>query len=326
MIGNGSVHSVVFLGEDAAGAGFYYTDYSDNHGTSPAITFRYTTYEDFANKYATYDFLIFDTNGGSYSAGTAKSVAKVREKNKAPTKIVQKIACPVEATVKLGDEVLDSRNAPASTSFGSVKRDEDTIIFTLDYRDDYETEIIGTGDGTMTMTVSYYDESESSEEPVDERQFVDVPITPNTEIQATISDVLGTCILIVDADGTGENEEAWGAGVSESVSESNPIYSSENQIDGSSHILANVDIAQQDGVYQVSGQLISLSQNVVIICAAYRANDQFLMAVSQEFEASDEWQEIQMDIDASDVGYMKLFVLDSVGNAPLDKCIEIPVR
>jgi hypothetical protein len=178
----------------------------------------------------------------------------------------------------------------------------------------------------MTMTVSYYDESESSEEPVDERQFVDVPITPNTEIQATISDVLGTCILIVDADGTGENEEAWGAGVSESVSESNPIYSSENQIDGSSHILANVDIAQQDGVYQVSGQLISLSQNVVIICAAYRANDQFLMAVSQEFEASDEWQEIQMDIDASDVGYMKLFVLDSVGNAPLDKCIEIPVR
>jgi hypothetical protein len=62
-----------------------------------------------------------------------------------------------------------------------------------------------------------------------------------------------------------------------------------------------------------------------VYCAAYRENGQFLMAVSQEFEVSDDPPEIQMDIDASDVGYVKLFVLDSVGNAPLDECVQIPV-
>jgi hypothetical protein len=325
MIGEGNVHSVVFLGESADGNGFYYADYGDNGGQSPNITFCYATYENFAQteKYKGKAFYVFDTNGGSYYAGTAKSVEQVRAAQSAPTKIVQKIACPVEVTVTLGDEVLDSRNAPASASFGTVRREGETIIFTLDYRDDYETKIIGTDTGTMTMTVSYYDEEESTEILIDERQFVDVPITSDTEIQAVTSDVLGTCILIVDADGSGANEKAWGAGINETVYEADPMYSSENQID---NIMANIDIASQDSVYQISGQLIALSQNAVVYCAVYQEDGKFLRVKSQEFSASDVPQSIDIQINASDSdGYLQLFVLDSVGNAPLDECVQIPV-
>jgi hypothetical protein len=92
-----------------------------------------------------------------------------------------------------------------------------------------------------------------------------------------------------------------------------------------SHMVTDFVLEKEDDVYQVSGQLGAISQDVVVYCAAYRENGQFLMAVSREFEVSDDPQEIQMDIDASDVGYVKLFVLDSVGNAPLDECIQIPV-
>lgn len=121
------------------------------------------------------------------------------------------MACPVEAVVELNGEKIDSRN-PGSASFGSVSRNGDQITFHLTYSPNYELSIIGTGEGAMTVTLAHYDESGSQ---IEQRKFVNIPVTDLTEIESGGFDPLADFVLYV----SGENGEtsAWGAGFGETV-------------------------------------------------------------------------------------------------------------
>lgn len=216
-IPNVSAHSIVFLGESPDGKGFYYISYgggadsygSVSHDLSVGV---YISYEDFAAVVAKHNnkLLIYDTNGGSYYNGTARSVDEVRSGNGAK-KIVERIACPVEAVITYNGEVLDSRSL-GSASFGTVKRDGDEIVFTLDYNPNYNLSIVSTGEGDMTLTLEYYDENNVM---IDQRQFVKVPIKTSTEITSSGFDSQATYVLYVSDDT--DNTDAWAAGAGESV-------------------------------------------------------------------------------------------------------------
>lgn len=212
-----STHAIVFLGE-ADAESFYYADYhtytTPNGTTTPHISVGKYTYKDFFEDYGNHDIYIYDTNDGSYSnpEGKPKSVAKVREDNDAADSVVAKINCPIEATVILGNEVLDSR-FPGTSSFGSVERNGDEVTFTLDFREDYEFVVTGTGSGTMTFSLEYY----SGTQLLDTRTFVDVPITEETVIQTSGFDIGADFTLSIDNDGDGTEDSAWGARANETV-------------------------------------------------------------------------------------------------------------
>lgn len=213
-----NMHSIVFLGESQDGQGFYYISYDggkNSNGTEyHDLYVGYWSYEAFAQKVTT-SLTVRDTNGGSYSAGTAKSVATVRT-GVGATEIVLRIACPVEAIVKLGNQVLDSRN-PSSNSFGSVQRVGDQIIFSLNYDQDYELFIEGTDDGTMTVTLEYY----TGKTKIDERTLIDVPVTPASEMTSSRFDPLASFVLYDD-------DVTWGVGINETVYKPDSDFSNEN--------------------------------------------------------------------------------------------------
>lgn len=285
QIGGGSIHSVAFLGEDAAGTGFYYVDYGDAGGTNICnITLRYATYASFAASYSGYSFYVHDTNGGSYySGGNVKSIADIR-KNQI-TKIVKRVACPVEATVTLGNEILSSR-AMNSTSFGSVTRDGEEIVFSLDYHEDYILEVEGTGEGTMTMTVDYY----AGDEQVDERVFSNVPIRSTTMIRSGTIDTGGAYTLLIDLDGDSSVDSVWGAGINETVSEENLLFSEKKQTDGIDY--ANERLTEVVGVTIKDNSVCAIihcrdGEDALVIYAAYDVNGQMLWVKSEAVPEAD---------------------------------------
>ncbi len=216
-------HSIVFLGESADGSGFYYISYGGGMKSSGKSNHElyvgFYTYQQFANTISCY-LTVRDANGGSYYSGTARSAASVRA-GAGVTKTILRIACPVEAAVRLENEVLDSRN-PGTASFGEVQRINDEIVFTLDHNFGYDLAIDGTGSGTMTLTLEYY----VDETLADIRTIVNLPIESDTEIQSSAFDPLASFVLYVNP-GSAE-ETAWGAGINETVYAPNDEYSSVN--------------------------------------------------------------------------------------------------
>lgn len=225
-----SPHVVVFLGESQDGKGFTYVDYSDQGGKTPQIRVGHYSYHDFWEKYKSNSVYIMDTNGGSYYEGTGRTLANVRSNNNA-TKIIVKLACPVEATISLGSEALDSRH-PGAASFGNVVRDGDEVTFTIDYREDYQFSIVGTGEGAMTLTLNYY----NGNQLLDERTFINVPISDASVIQTSGFDCGADFTLYIDNDGNGTEDTAWGAKVNEAV------YAADKQYDTQEYETANGNI------------------------------------------------------------------------------------
>lgn len=241
------MHTIAFLGEADNGKGFYYISYNGGKRTSSTcrkcgwwdygklgkckkcgakqmtledkekknchdIQVQYTSYADFAAKAKT--LTTRDANGGSYTSGSAKSLAKVRAGNHAATRIIR-LACPVEASVSLDGFVLDSGHGPFERLFGTVETVESgaerTITFVLDGSEDYQLEIRGTGEGSMDVEVEYLDADGSS---MGTQCFVGVPVTPDTQITASSLEPDSTAVLYVD---DGEETTAWGANPGETA-------------------------------------------------------------------------------------------------------------
>lgn len=225
-LSRGFEHAIVFLGESPDENGFYYASYEGGRNSSGAVhdlNVGYHTYTDFVSNNIYHRAVIFDTNGGSYFKNTAKQLAAMREYVEGQEHIIARLACPVEATISLGNEVLDSRQ-PGSASFGKVERVGEEIVFTLDYNRDYQCSIAGTGEGVMTMTLEYY----KGQDLVDTRTFVKMPIKATTEIQTSAFDPLGDFVLYA-VDAIDKDEEAtWGAGPNQTVYGPDDIYSSKN--------------------------------------------------------------------------------------------------
>lgn len=221
-------HSIVFLGESPDGDGFYYISYGggiSKRGVSHTLYLaEYTSYENFASVVKKYgnNLYIWDTNHGSYYNGTARAVTDVRSGN-GVEKIVMWIACPVEAAIELNGEVLDSLSL-GTADFGTVERDGDEIIFNLEYSPDYNLAITGTGEGSMSLTLAYYDAADNL---IDKRAFVNVPIEGSTEIQTSGFESQSDFVLYV-SDATNEMD-IWGAGIGETVYEPDDIYRTANE-------------------------------------------------------------------------------------------------
>lgn len=216
-------HSLVFLGESPDGNGFYCISYEggmSKRGTFHLLRLMYKSYDNFSKEVAG-RFSIFDANNGSYYMGTARSVADVRNGNGAE-RIVLRLACPVEAKIMLNGETLDSRSL-GTASYGMVERDGEEIIFDLKYSSDYDFEIVGTGEGVMTLTLEYYDISDAL---IDQRAFVKFPIKASTVIRSSGFDSQATFVLY--ASNGSEEMDAWGASIGETVYFSDNLYRGDN--------------------------------------------------------------------------------------------------
>ncbi|MBE7016309.1 MAG: VWA domain-containing protein, partial [Ruminococcaceae bacterium] len=128
--------------------------------------------------------------------------------------IIISIECPVEVAVSYNGETLDKNNQ--QTSFGSVTvsdvADGNSYLFSVEDNRDYDISITGTGDGTMAFKISYL-EGDSEEF----REFKNVPITPNTQIDTSATDRNADFALYVDEDGDGTIDEGWSATENETV-------------------------------------------------------------------------------------------------------------
>lgn len=121
-----------------------------------------------------------------------------------PGTTVVRIASPVETTIRLGDEALSSKEAYFNrvTSFGSlhfVGRDGNVELFALNADEIYDVLIVGTGYGTMTYSIRFYDADGNF---VEERIFFNVPITYDTVITTNTNQAEITR-LYVDTNGDG---------------------------------------------------------------------------------------------------------------------------
>ena len=223
-------HSIVFLGESEDGKGFYYISYEggarERHKPAHNLFVDYWSYKDFANKVRSVGnyFYIRSANGGSYAEGTAQTLTAVREGKGVKTNILR-LQCPVEATVSINGETLDSRN-PRISSFGKVEKSDEGIVFTLEYSTDYKLTIVGTGEGSMTLIQEYYDGAGNL---IDQRKFVNVPIKESAEILSSRFNSQATFALYVPNE-AGE-VSAWEAGVNETVYGFNETMSYENDVD-----------------------------------------------------------------------------------------------
>lgn len=208
------IHFVVFLGESVDEKGFYCISYGGGGNHPEDIYHRieviYFTYDEFVKKYTNFNgkkadaFLYYDTTGGSFRSQTAKAIA-----NPATTKI--ELRCPGEAVVELGAEKLDSRT-PSTSSLGNVARNGNQITFNLTYSPNYSLSILGTGEGTMTVTLAYYDEPGNQ---INQRKFINIPVTPSTAIESGGFDHIADFVLYVSEEG--REMSAWGAGPGETV-------------------------------------------------------------------------------------------------------------
>lgn len=212
-------HFVAFLGETEDGKGFYCMSYGGGGDTREAgahkIEVKKLSYKEFVDYYVINnrcdEFVYYDANGGSYFKQSTK-------KTTSPSNIVMQVNCPVEAMVELNGEKLDSCS-PSSASFGTVDRNGEQIMFDLNYALDYKLTINGTGEGTMALLLSYYDELGIL---INQRKFVNIPITVSTQIESSGFNPISDFILYVSDEN--EGMRAWGAGPDETVSEPNDSF------------------------------------------------------------------------------------------------------
>ena len=224
---NFNCHSIVFLGESDDGNGIYCLSYGGGYRsttgtTSHTLYVEYRSYKALA-KNATKSFTVRDTNGGSYYEGgkNVKQWAAVKEtrkgmdglKNK-KSKTIIRLNCPVEASVTLDGFILDSEYGPFERSFGTVERDGDGIVFTLDYSEDYVLDIRGTGEGTMDAEIEYLDESGTS---LGSHKFEKMPITADTSVTSGALTPDSVAVLYYEDDG--ETVSAWGTNLGETATE-----------------------------------------------------------------------------------------------------------
>lgn len=215
--GGKCIHYVVYLGESKDGTGFDCISYGggryeDENGNIIAedhtIAVERYTYKEFVDKFVKSKganrFIVWDTNDGLLSGQTDTKI-----ENPAATKI--QVACPVEAIVELNGEKLDSR-VLGTASFGSVSRDGEQITFDLTYSPNYSLQILGTGEGAMTVTLTYYD---GTGKQINQRKFVNVPVTASTEVESGGFNHIADFVLYVSE--KDKELSAWGAGPGETV-------------------------------------------------------------------------------------------------------------
>ena len=221
-------HSLVFLGE-ADDNGFYCISYGGgrrrNHKPNHTLQVEYRTYADIAKK-ANGSLRIRDVNDGSYYEG-GKNVkqwadVKAAKKNK-KSKTIIRLNCPVEASVTLDGFVLDSEYGPFERSFGTVTRDGDGIVFTLDYSEDYVLDIRGTGEGSMDAEIEYLDENNVS---LGSQKFEKMPIAPDTLITSGALTPESTVVLYYLEDDVPVS--AWGTNLGETATEPSDDFLSVN--------------------------------------------------------------------------------------------------
>lgn len=115
-------------------------------------------------------------------------------------KTVLRVACPVDVSVTLYGETLDKNNK--STSFGKFSYEdankEIKIIELNKYSKNYEVKIVGTGDGTMDYSASFY----KDDTLVSSQTYPTVTINPKTIIEASV-DASSAQALQVDDNGDG---------------------------------------------------------------------------------------------------------------------------
>lgn len=134
-----------------------------------------------------------------------------------------RIACPVDVAVSYNGELLNKSNT--RTSFGSLTFEENeessqygvdarTKILRLREGADYQINMRGTADGTMSYTVGFMD---SRGEYSDLREIKDVPVTASARMLGNASRKDET-ILKLDRDGDGVYDRTYSGGGGEKKS------------------------------------------------------------------------------------------------------------
>ena len=119
---------------------------------------------------------------------------------KSVNNVVIRIACPVEVSVTLNGVTLNKNNR--KTTFGTLDFDgenNEIKILNLAYRNDYEINITGTGDGTMDYDISY----RCNNDELYNLDYPTVDITPDTIIKTGVDIDDSNITLDIDADGDG---------------------------------------------------------------------------------------------------------------------------
>lgn len=186
-------HSVVFLGVTPDNKGYYTVEFLNDYD---GIWVSKHTYRDLFDSFSNTPIFLYDTNKGRLPTSYSN--------------VSGELQCPVETTITFGSETLDSstlnNGESCTSSFGSMVRTEDKISFSLEYRNDYDFKIWGTGTGEMTLTLQYNMGNTSTT-----RKFVAVPITASTKISTSPFDSSGDFSLYVSY-GEGKTSN-WVAGI-----------------------------------------------------------------------------------------------------------------
>lgn len=114
--------------------------------------------------------------------------------------VVIYIACPVDVSVTLNGTTLDKNNT--KTTFGTIEfegENNEIKVLRLSYRNDYIIDIVGTGDGTMDYSITYY----CNDTQLYSLDYPTVEITPNTHIVTGVDIDASDMTLDVDNDGDG---------------------------------------------------------------------------------------------------------------------------
>lgn len=170
------------------------------------------------------------------------------------------IECPVDVTVRYNGETLSSIGRSfgekISAAFGSLTvnkapNGDRTISLDLDTHEDYDFNIIGTGNGTMDMKVTYVNGDTSSF-----REFNKVPITPSTSIKTSGFDSRADLALYIDEQGDGKFDLGFDAAIDETVQSDSTdiiagIYPAESYAIGNSSdsTVNNTSSAQDTGIF-----------------------------------------------------------------------------
>jgi len=148
--------------------------------------------------------------------GTSGSFT-ISDGNKKTSYVVAKAYCPVEVSVSKDGEELNSSidKLAMNSSFGTLDFcgiDGDIKVFCLEDAE-YSVKLNGTDSGYMDLVIEHYDENG---ECVQERRFLDIPLTDQTTMTTVINNKSET-VLIVDSNGDGENDQKWTVGDGETA-------------------------------------------------------------------------------------------------------------
>lgn len=129
------------------------------------------------------------------------------------SKIIINVACPVDVKVSYNGEYLssDADDFIDSAAFGTLSilgKNDDIKIFSLDNQNVYDIDFQGTGEGTMDLSMNYYD---ADNHLYDTRAFSKVPLT-NSVSMTSSTDNSNIVALQIDRDGDGQFDDIWEAG------------------------------------------------------------------------------------------------------------------